>query len=293
MPENSGEYLSAPKPKSPSRSFRQLLSAFLGGGYPSYELRNTGDYRFFETPESRKEIFEVGERLCEYMHDERIPNIAFMDRAARPAYLALREYWHYAYPEEQLPHIYFVSPKGFKTPEELAEIGVTGMPRLIEEAIIAREKGEPVEDPSHVRSAGEIQHELETSYKHLMQDKDKPLLLFDNCVHKGDTIAPVSKMFEDVGFEDVRFGITSEEDNYSGIEPDFIALDEPANYACYPFHHDSLLEKTYSSVTSIKSGGHRQQIKANAVRDEVIRIMREHIALQKQKEASTTDDQEH
>lgn len=293
MPENSGEYLQAPKPKSSSRNFRQLLSAFLGGGHPSYESPDTEDYRFFETPESRREIFEVGERLCEYMHDENIPNIAFMDRAARPAYLALREYWHYAYPGEQMPHIYFVSPKGFKTPEDLMEIGVTGMPKLIEEVMIAKEKGELPEDPARVRSHDEVKHELETSYRHLMQDKDKPLLLYDNCVHKGDTIAPVGNIFGDLGFHDVRFGITSEEDNFSGIEPDFIALDEPAAYACYPFHHDSLLDKTYRSVTSVKAGNRRQQIEANAVRGEILRIMREHIALQKQKEASQTGNQEH
>lgn len=49
-------------------------------------------YEFFREPESREELFTIGKTVADYLHSNNVNQIVFLDRSARPAYIALREY---------------------------------------------------------------------------------------------------------------------------------------------------------------------------------------------------------
>jgi len=268
MPENSGQS---------SSDGRRRLSDFLRS--LSFGSERDGRYRYFDTPRSRQELYQVGRTLAEYMHDRKIPNVAFIDRSARPAYLTLRAYWHAKYPSEPLPNIYFVSPKGFRSSEYLAQAGFTGLPRILEDAATAHKKGEVMEDVSRIRSEREVDEDVASTYSRLVEDKDKPFLLFDTCVHTGDGVVPVIDSFRRLGFDQLQFGVASDARNYSGIRPDMTVMHREPDKLCYPFHYDDLTDKSYGTVHAIKYPISHYQGTANTVRQEISRVMRDQIAL--------------
>ncbi len=77
------------------------------------------DYKFFDSLEKRKELFDYSKAVAEYLRRERISNLILVDRGARPLYIGVREYLYSMYPEEEIPDIFFVNPRGFKSKEEL------------------------------------------------------------------------------------------------------------------------------------------------------------------------------
>lgn len=274
-------YTPVPRPESEEGRMKRLFARVLHT-IPWEKVNKDHAYEFFDTKGSREDIYNIGKNLASYVHESEIPNVVFLDRAARPAYLALREYWHYAYPQEKLPHLYFMSPKGFETPEDLVEPGPSGMPRLMEDLYKASERGEAIEDPYHARKYDDIMKDVENTYRRLVKDKEKPVLLFDNCIHTGDSVGFIGDTLADMGFEDVRVGVASEDRNFSGIHPEFRALPYVSEFHCYPFDQDSVIEKTYASVTAKRSNEPGAQEYANALRDEVRRVMKEQIQLHSQ-----------
>lgn len=182
--------------------------------------------------------------------------------------------------EKKIPRIFFLNPRGFQSLDELLKPGQTGAPKFMEEIIISREKGEAIEDPEVIASSqAEVQKRFEESAKRLIERKGLPTLIFDTCIHSGDSFKPVETAFENAGFSHLRFGVMSEARNESGVIPDFRALPQEATNLCYPFHTDSMIQKTYSQVHSIKSQDIKDQIYAQLLREEITRIMKEQINL--------------
>lgn len=232
----------------------------------------------FPTVESRQELYLTGKKISEYLYKEKIPNVIFLDRAARGGYLAMREYWLTQFPGLKKPHAYFMSPKGFRSQEYMLDYTVYGVPRIIDDRNVAFDKGETPESLHNVRTEEEIDKEAEKTYRRLLKDRDKPVLLFDTCVHTGEGVTPVFESLYRLGFEDMRFGVVSDSNNFSGIKPDLTVMHHEPDNLCYPFHHDDLLYKTYSSVTSVKNP-QGDQLHANEIRREISTIMKEQIAL--------------
>lgn len=247
-------------------------------GNSQHESPAPKPYEFFPEPEAREDIYRIGKRLAEYVWGQRIPNVVFLDRSARPAYLALREYWHTSYPDEKLPNIYFLNPKGFTTDEDVLRPGISGVPVGIELLIKNLETGEGVEMPELARSQDEALADFANAYERLHADKDKSVFVVDTCIHDARMMRPVRRAFQFAEFKDIRIGMMSNTDNVSEIQPHFVAMPGDPYKMCFPFHRDYMIEKTYRSVTSKHAEIVEFRPFGIRLRDEVIRVMQEQVA---------------
>jgi rhodanese-related sulfurtransferase len=206
--------------------------------------RSDTDDLFFHRRGAREQLVAYSKAVTEYLHEKGISNMVIMDRSSRPLYIGVREYWRDKYPEEKIPGIYFMNPKGFKDRTKLTEH---------ELELIAEEcewKGDASEDPDQARTRESIVRELEDTYTALVADKEKPLLVFDSCIHTGDTLSPVLETLHDAGFSNVVVGSINQSDRHSKVKADFyITNSTPAN-GCYPFDEDRMIEKTFDHVYS-------------------------------------------
>ena len=112
----------------------------------------------------------IGERLSEYIHDNGIGRVMFIDRSARPAHMALRMAWKSKYPQERMPETYFTNPQGHYTAD---------------------------------RFAWTINNEFRSTYTGLVADRDAPVLLFDTCMHNGRRMGAVMQTLERLKFRNV------------------------------------------------------------------------------------------
>jgi hypothetical protein len=213
------------------------------------EIRSGEDeYEIFTSPAERKELYVIGRRLSEYAIKENIGAVYFMDRSARPAYVAMKAFWKIRYPDMPIPTIGFLNPKGFVSREDL-ESGVADLAELM---LNDKQSQGEAESTANIRPQQEIIDEIKVG----IEGKDqlqKPVLIFNTCMHTGDSLRPVLSKMEEAGIVDVRFGVVSSYGNHSEFEPDFTALDEASLGVCYPFDEDTLTSKTYSSIYSAPS----------------------------------------
>ncbi len=85
------------------------------------------DYEFFDDPRERQELFNYSRAIAEYLRAEDISNLVIIDRSSRPLYVGVREYLHLQYPDEEMPNMYFMNPKGFKAKEDLTSEEIASM----------------------------------------------------------------------------------------------------------------------------------------------------------------------
>lgn len=233
------------------------------------------EYKFFEEEKERKEIFEYSKKIAEYLRKGNIPNLVVIDRSSRPLYIGVKEYLDKKYPDEKMANIYFMNPKGFKAKEEMTEYEIE---EIIDDCAW---KQDVSESPEQVRSKGEILKELEETYKKLMLDKDKPLLIFDTCIHSGDSLAPVKKTLKELGFSDIRIGAINPSDRGSKVKTDFYVTKQEPEKGCYPFGRDRIIEKTFNHVYSQRtedSGDSRKRERSIELRREIKDIMQDYLA---------------
>ncbi len=222
-----------------------------------------GGYFFFPYREDREELAAYCEEITCYLHDKGIPNLVIIDRSSRPLYIGVREYWLNKYPKEKLPGIYFMNPKGFKSKDDLSDV------ELWEIAMDCAWKGDIDEDPMRARSKDEIIGELESTYTALVKDKDKPLLVFDSCIHTGDTLSPVVDTLDEAGFKNVLVGTIGLPDQESTVRADFIiTYDEPSK-GCYPFDRDQMIEKVFNHVYSKPNTDPNMVARSIVLREEI------------------------
>ncbi len=196
-----------------------------------------------------------------------------LDRSARPLYVSVREYMQTKYPDELLPNMYFMNPQGFKACEEMT-------PEEIDEIVNYHAFKEAcLESKEQIRSREKILAEFEATYKKLMQDKDKPVLIFDTCIHTGRTMESVKQTFDRADFSDVRIGTIRENCWWAKkVEADyFITKDKPTK-GCCPFDTDQLVEKTFNHVYSKRTEDPERRKKAWRLRAEIKKIMADFLA---------------
>ncbi len=240
----------------------------------------SGEYNtFFNDKSKRKEIFEFSAAVAEYLIKENVPNLVIIDRSARPLYVGVIEYLRNKFPQQKRPNIYFMNPKGFKSREELS-------PSEINEIIEDCEyKDDAVESPELIRSKEEILKEFDEVYSRLLKEKDKPVLIFDTCLHSGDSLAPVKEIFEEKGFADIRIGAVNPAPMDSKVDTDFyITTKLPINH-CYPFDKDRIIEKTFNHIYSQRNDDQFKRRTSIALREEIKKIMQEYLHLKERKAA--------
>lgn len=175
------------------------------------------------------------------------------------------------YADQKPPHIYFINPYGFKTSKDLTSVD------MLKQALpgITGEDPPPLPDASRTRE--HIEKEFAQHYPQLMQDKNKPVLIFDSCVHSGGTLSSVKDVFRRLGFADVRIGTVQDAPMKSSVSPDFYIKEEddtPAN-ECHPFGFEKLVKKTYDKVYSERNPDPIALKQAQNLREEIKRIVQE------------------
>lgn len=240
----------------------------------SEDNRESSDrYEFFEFEEARKQLFEFTEKIVDYLRKEKISNLVIVDRSSRPLYVGVREYWQKKYPQEKKPNILFVNPNGFKAREDLTEDEIE---ELINECDF---KLDAVETPDQVRPKERIIKEFHEKYKLLVADKEKPVLIFDSCIHSGDTLLPMKKIFKESGFTDLRIGSVGPADRGSSVKDDFHLTTQRPVQGCYPFNRDFMVEKTFSSSASKPTKIEERRARSIRLRKEIKKIMNEYLEM--------------
>jgi len=178
----------------------------------------SGDPSHFDE-EMKEEIISIGNNLAKYLFQNDIHNVMFLDRSARPGYIALKGAWKKKFPNVPAPNIYFTNPEGYNT---------------------------------NNRSTKEIQEEFDRVYKRLAADKNAKIMLFDVCMHHGEALGPVFDFLKKAGYTQVVVGLAQPEDDrfFNKIPIKFLALKYPSASSCYPFSKDYLIEKNRTSVLS-------------------------------------------
>ncbi|TAH31779.1 hypothetical protein EYC58_03830 [Candidatus Saccharibacteria bacterium] len=233
-----------------------MLVAFGEQGNDSYSV--------FTSPESRQELYEIGKGLAEYVRFHDIGTVCFMDRSARPAYVALNEYWSRAYKGEEKPNIRFINPKGFVSQEDID----SGQADLIKMMTNDKYKQGEIEAPSHIRDEDEIiddiQHEMARSGK-----SDKPVLIFDACIHSGDSMFPVIDKLLLAGIDDIRVGAVNDNEMEADLRLDLKILNDTPDFVCYPFDMDRMTKKVYGSIIAEANRDEQEREKSRLIRAEI------------------------
>ena len=120
-------------------------------------------YIRFDSKSWRDEIVKIGNELTQFLYDNSIDNIIFIDRAARPGYIALKKSWKQKFPDKNVPNIYFTNPNGYNT---------------------------------EFRNIEDISEEFCKVYKKLSLDKTVNIMLFDVCMHTGNSFEKILKVLE-------------------------------------------------------------------------------------------------
>lgn len=233
----------------------------------------TGEYEFFRSYGEREELVTILVRIVDYLHDNKIPNLVLVDRAARPAYGGIKYLWRKKYPQEYPRNIFFVNPSGFRNLDTPANFQYSM--KKISSADEAEENVEGFVGPE--RSQEEIEKEFQREYRKLMGQREKPLLILDTCVHKGESLRPVKDSFRRLGFQDIKLGVVTNADNTSEMKFDFVALDgRPWGICGQIFGPERLVRKTLNSVSSVRRSD-RPDLRDRSIRlrREVGRIVRE------------------
>lgn len=233
--------------------------------------RGSDGYEVFYDHQSREELYDIGKGLSEYVRDNDISTVCFLDRAARPAYLAMTGYWNLHHKGEKKPNIRFINPKGCIAQEDLAAGRVWGDKLRINDEI----KEGRVEPLTHMKPTSEIVDEIQAGMTE--EEKNGRILLFDTCVHSGDSLYPVRDKLLRAGIrsEQLRIGVVNDDENQSGIKPDFMVFPDVPSTVCYPFGHDSMTRKIYGSVTAERNPNPHDREAARTIRGEIIRAIRE------------------
>ena len=237
---------------------------------------------FSKNPKLERQSYEYIKKIAEYVDENNIENMVLLDRSARNVCTGLREYWRLLQENEERekenPHIYFINPRGFVSNEKY--------PTIADKRFYNRKmQYDKPEDIDLIRDEAEIDEDFKNTYARLIQDKDKPLLIYDNCVHEGESLQNVLKFFEKNGFTNIKiFVVHKKNEEFKDKFPvDYITLDKPEEIECYPFGTDNLTEKTFTRVVSLnkekrnkKTGKLSPEIKkAYLVREVIKRLVQE------------------
>ncbi len=261
----------APSDKETALLIEKLSEILSLSGWPMHD-----DSRF-PSEVMERELVEICSGIAEYAHENDVPSIMLLDRSARPAYLGIREAWKRKYSDEARPDIYFVNPTGFLDIRSGLKFNrdhmtLQGVVAMLNGRAKDNEMGNFFTDS---RTKPVVDADFLATYTKLSQQKESPLLLVDTCLHSGDSVRPLMKTLDRLGFSDVRLALVSNTDNDSEIEPDVVIMDGDPALFCYPFSSDTMTERTFDSVVSEKTKDREKALSAVALRKEVSQIFRD------------------
>jgi len=231
--------------------------------FPKFGRKNKIEYTDFPTPEERHDIYEFSKELSRYLHDEQIPNVMFLDRSARPAWVGLDEYWKTAYPQEKRPDIYFINPDGLIPQNRDTTVNLGGVIIVISN------------DLNNDEFARELKgRQFQEKYTRLEGQKDQPIAVFDTCMHFGSTATISMEFLRKNGFKDVRLVIADNErvSPFAPI-PDASLYGKAKRITCYPFGQGaSGVKKTGEVSSSYDEDADREKVVR--VREEIREIIK-------------------
>jgi len=229
------------------------------------------NYDYFDNRHERADIYTFCKGLAEYLKNQEVRNIVFVDRSARPAWIGVDEYWKRNFQGIPKPGFYFINPDGFNpqlvgVPEIQSNEALKYLVKSINIPLLSisgKEEDDIVQ---------EIADRFEEVFVGLRHDKDKPLVLFDTCSHTGGTIENILAVLDAAGFEDVRVITANSPDPSSGVVP-AAKIDKYTRLtSCYPFGRDEVVVKG-TDVTSKRTRNTRELLMGNVLRKEIRRIV--------------------
>lgn len=229
------------------------------------------NYEYYTDKDEREHIYTYCKELSNYLHNEKIPNIMFLDRSPRQLWVGLDEYWKNNYKNEERPGIFFVNPDGFSAKQDNEYEKEAFMSQLmfaLTGKFIPVEKTKQEDDPN-------LKKDFEQAYKKLEGQKDQPLVVYDNCIHDGDTMLPVLRYLASNGYKDLRIVVGDQRYDNSSVRIDKSFDSETKMVICHPFDtHGSGVKKESNKIFSEydEDADRNKVIKS---REEVRRIVRE------------------
>ena len=197
-------------------------------------------------PEQRRGVFDACKNTANYALENNISAVAFVDRASRPMWVGLKEYWRGSYSQD-CPKLFFLDPEGFWQTQQCF-------------------KG---------KTSTEV---ISTDLPKLYELKDEPILIVDTCIHSGDTISTLLDSLKKAEFSNIHFGVVHNDNNFSGIVPDLIMLDHKSKGGCHPFGIFGNVTKHNSDHLYAKALEHSPVRRSDAValRKQIRNIIREY-----------------
>jgi hypothetical protein len=205
-------------------------------------------YDHFPTRDCRDDLYQVAASTSRYIQQHDIKRVYLLDRSARPAHAALSAYWKAKNPDEEMPGIRFLSPKGFISKEELGE----GPLNKRELKQIDEDRHGKAESFKHVRQSAKIVEELQAMFKKDGVQPEDDVLLFDTCLHTGRSLTPIKDKFDKAGMKNVHVGVVDADPYHmsTSLDPDMVALAYRPMLVCIPFGDDRVTLKSYKSIFS-------------------------------------------
>ena len=223
---------------------------------PTERTQEPRTYEYYEPKSIREDIYLYAKELADYIESENIRNVVFLDRAARKAWIALDEYWNLKYPDKQKPGFYFMNPDVFKTYS------------------FAQGAQYPLRAYKTDLMDTQVIRQLEENYPALLAEKDKPVIIFDTCAHTGYTIQATERMFNLIGFRDVRVVTASPPSSESGVRSAISFEDKKHVQMCTPFAMERSVETDRNEVVS-RRGEKRDVSLGTKLRKELRRVVRD------------------
>lgn len=222
-------------------------------------------YKYFTREGKRQDIYEFSRNLSDFLYKENIPNLVLIDRSPRPLWVGVDEYWKIHHQDKKRPNIYFVNPNGFDISKKIinsfaSEEELDAFIRAGLEKVMALDEG--------------VKDQFEQAYPKLKTQKDKPIAVFDNCIHTGETMMSVVTFFHRNGYKDIRIISGDNTRNFTDIRLAGDFTDTLNSPACKVFGRDSGVVKNDDFVFSQFDFGSDPE-KVVQCREEIRRIVRE------------------
>ena len=182
-----------------------------------FELQSCGESIEQELEHRRKAVHVISKKTAEYLHEEKIKNIFFIDTSARTAWVPIKYFWDTHFDPKMRPGMYFLNPDGF--------LDFWG--------------------DQDIRS---IQKRFSQIFHIPFSQKHEPLVLFDTCAHTGGTLTPIIRLLKRLKFSDVRVITAQDPDSGSNIKS-VLRLDQfRTDMRCSIFGRDKSVRKDHDIV---------------------------------------------
>lgn len=221
-------------------------------------------YEVFKYKESRDELFEFSSQITRYIKSKDIKNVLIVDRSSRPVYIGIIMCWRKFFPNDIMPNINFVNPKGFASLDSGRDIYDLNFE--------AWSKDDRAESHSEAREMSEITTDFQKVYKRLFNQKNDPLFVFDTCIHSGNTLFDVVRILKYHAFSNIIIGSVGPSRYDALVKSDFYISDS-SEMGCYPFGRDRMIEKTLTSVLSLPTKNKDKKKDSMDLRKEIRNIL--------------------